>query len=297
MTGAEAAFPQIFLNDLFDRSGIDPSDVVVVRHRPSEARLNRIMPWLVSERPDLFSAYEAVQDRRAAATFRRRRYLASFLGLQPGAGVFASLSQIGDVQQLSDRDYRSDPAQSELFNLGLATTPTSSPVSRFNLSRIDGWDPWAGRLVIDWPGKELSWYRLAERNAFAVRFISEESLFAKSMPHWTALNLTWTELQTLPASWKSRLAGWRGVYFIFDTSRKAGYIGSAAGDENMLGRWTQYGRTGHGGNVRLRTCDPRNLRFSILQLTSPDMTSSDVVALEANWKMRLHTRDHGLNAN
>lgn len=297
MTGAEAAFPQILLNDLFDRAGIDPSEVVVVRHRPSEARLNKVMPWLVTERPDLFSAYQSIQDRRAAATFTRRRYLASFLGLAPGAAVLASLSQIGDVHRFTDEDYRRDPTQAELFNLGLTSTLASSSASRFNLSKITSWDPWAGRLVVDWPGKELSWFRLAERNVFRVRSISEESLFAKVMPHWSALDLSWTELQTLPASWKIRLAGWRGVYFIFDTLRKAGYVGSASGEENILSRWIEYGRTGHGGNVRLRSCDPLNLRFSILQLTSPDMPSSDVVALEASWKMRLHTKDHGLNAN
>ena len=62
-------------------------------------------------------------------------------------------------------------------------------------------------------------------------------------------------------------------------------------------RWQGYARTGHGGNVDLRSSSPADLRFSILQRTSPDMEAADVVALEASWKARLHTRAFGLNRN
>jgi len=34
-----------------------------------------------------------------------------------------------------------------------------------------------------------------------------------------------------------------------------------------------------------------------LQRTSPDLEAADVVALEASWKARLHTRECGLNRN
>ena len=43
--------------------------------------------------------------------------------------------------------------------------------------------------------------------------------------------------------------------------------------------------------------DTTDLRFSILQRTSPDMEAHDVIALEASWKARLHTRETGLNRN
>lgn len=35
----------------------------------------------------------------------------------------------------------------------------------------------------------------------------------------------------------------------------------------------------------------------ILQRTSPDLESADIIALEASWKERLHTRAFGLNRN
>lgn len=58
-----------------------------------------------------------------------------------------------------------------------------------------------------------------------------------------------------------------------------------------------YATTGHGGNRELRASNPANLRFSILQLTSPDLPAGQVVALEDSWKQRLHTREFGLNRN
>ena len=74
-------------------------------------------------------------------------------------------------------------------------------------------------------------------------------------------------------------------------------LASRAGAENLLGRWSDYARSGHGGNRELRKSEPADLVFSILQLTSPDLEVADVVALENSWKARLHTCGFGLNAN
>jgi len=90
---------------------------------------------------------------------------------------------------------------------------------------------------------------------------------------------------------------WRGIYFTFDVRRRAGYVGSASGAANILGRWMDYAARGHGGNKMLRDSLPSELRFSILQRVSPDTDAVDVVHLEATWKARLHTISAGLNLN
>src|SRR5262249_39657138 len=110
--------------------------------------------------------------------------------------------------------------------------------------------------------------------------------------------LTWEELSVLPTRWKAALSQWRGVYYIFDTLDGKGYVGSAYGENNLLGRWENYAARGHGGNRRLRERDPRSFRFTILELVSPNREPGDVTRLEASWKQRLHTREpHGLNEN
>src|SRR5580692_6699558 len=83
---------------------------------------------------------------------------------------------------------------------------------------------------------------------------------------------------------------------IFDTSDGKGYVGSAYGDSNLLGRWLEYAASGHGGNRLLQQRDPRQFRFTILQRVSPDERDDDVIRLEGTWKQRLHTRPpYGLN--
>jgi hypothetical protein len=60
---------------------------------------------------------------------------------------------------------------------------------------------------------------------------------------------------------------------------------------------SSYACSGHSGNKELKNSQPGDLRFSILQRTSPDLDPETVIALEASWKTRLHTRELGLNRN
>jgi hypothetical protein len=48
-------------NDLLTGKDINPLDVIVMRHRPSEPELRKVLPWLAAERPDLFNAYQQTQ--------------------------------------------------------------------------------------------------------------------------------------------------------------------------------------------------------------------------------------------
>lgn len=101
----------------------------------------------------------------------------------------------------------------------------------------------------------------------------------------------------MSCEWHSCPSRGARVYLIYDVNRRAGYVGSAYGAENIHGRWRDYARNGHGGNRELRNSRPEDLRFSILQRTSPDLEPDAIVALEASWKERLHTRESGLNRN
>jgi hypothetical protein len=50
--------------DLLTTGGIDPQQVIVMRHRPSEPELNKILPWLAADRPDVFNAYQQTQGEK-----------------------------------------------------------------------------------------------------------------------------------------------------------------------------------------------------------------------------------------
>jgi hypothetical protein len=290
-------------NDLLLGKAIDPRRVLVLRHRPPEPQLSRVLPWLAAEKPDLFNAYQQTQGEKLEGVMRTMEntgYVASFIGREAGRALFVGLYAMKGSKPLTYDEYWNIPANIDLKELGMAgfTGEKRSSILWFDLALVDFYTPWKGKLIVGWPPPERSWWRRAHRNILPVLAIREDSALDAAMPEWDAINLSWEELGVLPTRWKSALSQWRGIYYIFDTSDGKGYVGSAYGESNLLGRWLDYAARGHGGNRLLRQRDPRKFRFTILQRVSPDMIASDVIQLEGSWKERLHTRQpYGLNDN
>jgi hypothetical protein len=293
------------LNDLLRAKGIDPRKVLALRHRPPEPTLKEALPRLAAEEPTLFNAYQQTQGpalERAMKKMVGPGYVASFVGQEPGSALFVGVYSISGARPLTYEQFWRVPDLKRLRGkYGMigwsADKPHGGTTTWFDLILTDVYAPWKGRLVIQWPPPELSWWRRAHQNDMPVL-----ALFAESgltvMPEWSQIDLSWDALRTLPANWKTVLSQWRGIYYIFDSSDGKGYVGSAYGKRNLLGRWRSYATCGHGGNRLLRGRDPKNFRFSILQLVSQDTKPDDVIRIESSWKQRLHTRSPlGLNDN
>jgi hypothetical protein len=289
------------LNDLFLAKGIDPQQVLVLRHRPPEPELNKVLPWLAAEKPEIFNAYQQTQTEKLEKAMLGAAYVASFIGREAGKALFVGLYSIGASKPLTFEQYWQVPAYVEMkaFGMqGLRPDKGRSTVLWFDLVLTSFYADWKGKLIVRWPPPEKSWWRRAHRNEMPVLAILQDSALDAAMPPWDEISLTWEQLGVLPLRWKSVLSQWRGIYYIFDTSDGKGYVGSAYGDGNLLGRWLNYAASGHGGNTQLRRRDPKNFRFTILQRVSPDMEADDVIRLENTWKERLHTRQpFGLNDN
>lgn len=56
-------------------------------------------------------------------------------------------------------------------------------------------------------------------------------------------------------------------------------------------------RHGHGGNVGLRIRQPSDYVISVLEVAGSSATTEEILALEVNWKVKLQSRDIGLNHN
>ncbi|MFB3917258.1 MAG: GIY-YIG nuclease family protein [Terriglobales bacterium] len=292
------------LNDLLLTKSIKPEQVLVLRHRPTEPALNKVLPWLAAEKPDVYNAYQQTQGEKVEKAMSRAAYVASFIGHEPGKALFIGLYSIDGSRPLTYEEFWQVPAYVEMKAFGMRGFTKDEAcngrpsVQWFNLTPTDFYATWKGKLIVGWPGLERSWWRWADRNEIPVAAVLEDSLLDKAMPEWEEIALNWEELRVLPTRWKSALSQWRGIYYIFDESDGKGYVGSAYGENNLLGRWLNYAASGHGGNSLLRKRDASNFRFSILQRVSPDMAADDVIRLECTWKERLHTRSpHGLNDN
>jgi hypothetical protein len=259
------------IDDLLHKAGVDPSNVMVMCHRPTEKGLRQSLPTLAAECHGIYNPYQCQHAETVEMALSRPTHLASFIGHETGRALFVGLYAVAGFRRSSLWfDLRMEPELSDLN----------------------------GRLVVDGPGIERSWWRWASRNRFAVHCIHEESRLTRPMPAWNDLVLDGTRLKLLPDSWRQALSYWRGVYYIFDTSLKQGYVGFASGSDNLLGRCKDYAASGHGGNRLLRQRNPEHFELSLLEPVSPDMDGSEVIATERLWKRRLHTRAPlGLNDN
>ena len=95
----------------------------------------------------------------------------------------------------------------------------------FDLALTEFYSSWKGKLIVDWPPPERSWWRRAHRNDIPVWAVLEESALDAAMKKWDEIDFTWSQLGILPKRWQARLSEWRGIYFIFDTSDGKGYRG------------------------------------------------------------------------
>src|SRR5262249_23818234 len=89
-----------------------------MRHRPREAALRKVLPWLAAERPDLFNAYQQTQDERVEKAVLAAKYLASFIGHESRKGVFVGLYSVGKTTPLTEAQFLAVPAYKELRRIG-----------------------------------------------------------------------------------------------------------------------------------------------------------------------------------
>jgi len=292
------------LNDLLLNKGIAPEQVLVLRHRPHEPELNKVLPSLAADKPEVFNAYQQTHGEKLEKAMKRMSgsgLIASFIGHEPGKALFIGLYSIGNTKPMTRDEYWKVPEYTELKTYGMQGYTESNPrktVLWFDLTLTDYYANWKGRLIVSWPPPERSWWRRSHRNDIPISSILEHSALDAVMPDWDQINISWEQLCVLPSSWRSALSHWRGIYYIYDMSDGKGYVGSAYGEANLYGRWINYAARGHGGNRLLKKRDPKNFRFSILQRVSPDMDAKDLIQIENTWKERLHTRHpYGLNDN
>lgn len=128
-------------------------------------------------------------------------------------------------------------------------------------------------------------------------------------PGYENVNLSWSELKHILKlkTWQTALENQKGVYLITDTATNKRYVGSASGEDMLLGRWRSYAENGHGHNKELKALVEEqgldyikyNFRYSILDIYKSTTDDETIIARESWWKEVLLTRnpEFGYNAN
>jgi hypothetical protein len=105
--------------DLLTKRNFDLEAVMVMRHRPQQTKLRKILPWLVTERPEVFNAYQQSQNPDAEKALMKADFLASFIAEDNGRAVFAGLYRRGNFHPINDEQFWAKPAIQELKPFGI----------------------------------------------------------------------------------------------------------------------------------------------------------------------------------
>lgn len=290
-------------NALLTLSGFDPRDVAVMLHTPVQSHEKHALMALVDDYPDLFEAYQDNHPPGPEATLKRRKLAASFVVGTNSEASFVGMYRIAGWRDLSALELDANTRRRALNERyrGRSFSQLAAESGRdgravFDLVPLPELSDLKGRLVVQrTPGR--AYMRLAENTKLTVLEIKRDPRFSPPPPDWRDFVVSTDDLRVLPRDHAARLAGWRGVYLITDERDGARYVGSAYGVENLLGRWRAHVAKDKGVTAELGQRDTSSFRFSILQLLLHDADATDVQAMEANWKTRLHTRSWGLNKN
>ena len=131
------------------------------------------------------------------------------------------------------------------------------------------------RLIIDWGRGTLAWH---QSGSLEKPVVAIQSHGAEVFSGYENLILSFDQLNTIinnrPVyeSWHTALEAVKAVYLIVDTVSGQQYVGSAYGDDGLLGRWKAYIDTRDGGNKKIKELlrkEPERyhkFQFSILLL-------------------------------
>ncbi len=295
------------LSDVLHRANIPLDDVNVMLHSPRSKNgdLLTLLPGLVKTRRAAMETYQAVHSQNAErALSRGRTWVASFVktgnARTKGASemLFVGLYHNKGAKRMTREAIAAHPEVQWLYqNFGVfAEIEDESWTHRnwFDLELSDRLADLQGRLLIE-VHLTQSYLRLAENLTAPIVAIHPNSQFDAGPPGWQRMRPSAGMMGALPASWADCLRQWRGVYLIVDETDGARYVGSAYGEENLLGRWRQHVAGEFGVTVGLAKRDPSRFRFSILELVSPQARPEEVIQLEQTWMDRLETVRFGLN--
>ena len=193
-----------------------------------------------------------------------------------------------------------------LFHVGLVT----KDLGKFNavgyeFENIPVFQKYCGRLIVRFKNRSQTMIRRAASviDDCEIEKILPAVFDNDLFPGYDQVNISWTMLKNVLRNdgWKTALHNQKGVYLLTDTSNGKMYVGSAYGENMILGRWKSYVRTGHGGNAGLRTLDfdhiKKYFRFSILDIFKSSTDDRAIIEREQWWKSVLQTREFGYNLN
>ena len=184
----------------------------------------------------------------------------------------------------------------------------------YTLKELPGQKALIGRVIVRWDrkGARNSYRWLESMGSIGVESYSSEKVPFPEFPGWgRPWSLRWTDLLAIAANniedWQLRLSDVKGVYLITDQCNKdcrgKQYVGIASGSKGIWGRWSDYAKTGHGGNIKLKALlnkrgpdHVRSFLYTILETAPTTATVAYLTEREQYWMHVLGSKANGLNS-
>lgn len=175
----------------------------------------------------------------------------------------------------------------------------------YEYESLSEYDRFLGRVIVRYKNKSQNMIRKAVSvlDECEVHQILPDVFDNDLFPGYENVDLSWRDLGRvlIRPVWRTALENQKGIYLIVDSSNGKMYVGSAYGENMILGRWLAYAQNGHGGNVELRRLDFAHIqqyfRYSILDIYKSTTSDNTILARESWWKRVLMTRSFGYNSN
>lgn len=280
------------LSAIFKDYGVDIKKTKLVRHPLNKEEVRAAYDH------GMIDAYQSSQIKNC---FDNCKYIAAFMGTNKTEALFIGIYEIIDtitgpkVQDMMPKNY---PYPNHF----------DSNHMYYKMKKLDTMSDMDKKLVIEWGQATRSWYQWASNDKEVLSISNRDEI---DFPGYEELIIPYAELGNIVEGesryhkWIDALKNVNGIYLICDTKRNKQYIGSTYNDDGILGRWTDYYKTHHGGDVEIKEHLRKypdayyDFQFTILRVLPRNITDKEAIKAENIYKNKLCTRnsEYGLNKN
>lgn len=272
-------------NTLLRDANISLNDVRLLRHKDDRSAKGRSPYELWRDQREQFDRYQSTQSIGNRAKLNAM-YWASFVGTPSDETLFVGLQVVkyrGLLEQDTPKPHKDGIDQAGSYDV-------------YDLTPVDTFSDLIGKLFIDWGPGFRSWIQRADKQNKQIKELRVD-FKEPEFPGFLNFVESLSKLDCLPISWVTALRSSKGIYLLTCPKTKEQYVGLATGEDGFWGRWQNYAKNGHGGNVALKSRDPSDYRVSILEVAGSASTLTELSEMENRWKSKLQSREMGLNRN
>lgn len=281
----ESKIPSIMFNSVLIDAGYNLSNVRLLRHKDNRAEKGRTPFELWRDDRKQFELYQTTQTtgnrKKLSAT-----YWASFVVPPNGETMFAGMYSV-NYKGLLEKD-TSMPHMEGVNKAGSC--------DEYEVRLENKLTDCIGRLIVDWGSAGRAWIQRADlQNKRVTEFRAEFK--EPEFPGFLNFIEPLSKINALPKSWIMVLLSSKGIYLLTCPKTKEQYVGSATGENGFWQRWQDYVQNGHGGDIALKSRDVSDYQVSILEVAGTSLTTEEIIKMETRWKLKLQSREMGLNHN